>query len=274
MTDFPPVLDTLQTEITGHLGELLVGLYVYGSLVVGDFDDQRSDIDLLAVTRDVLRSEHERDIAQMHLSIAERCPKWQDRLEVWYLPSAVIRHFEEPVEEPLGDVHLICPGDPFHRTPALPHWLIDLYSVQEHGYVLHGPPVADVLPTISPARFRATIQGVVAEWREWVLGVRERRHQAYVRLTMFRSLYGYQYARQISKVAAAEWFAARFPDWSRDAEQAVEWRQCVPVPPSTWTARSEPWNLCSWSMTTRAADNNSTVFRLTRARSPADRSAA
>lgn len=41
---------------------------------------------------------------------------------------------------------------------------------------------------------------------------------------MFRSLYAYQYARQTSKVAAAEWFAAEFPEWSRETEQAVEWR--------------------------------------------------
>ena len=219
--DFPPVLDTLKAEVIDHLGGSLVGLYLYGSLVVGDFDDQRSDIDLLAVTRDLLRSGNERAIEQMHHSIAQRWPEWQDRLEVGYFPSAVIGHFEGP----LGDVHRISPGEPFHRTPALPHWLIDLYSVQEHGYVLYGPPVADVLPTISPARFRATIQRLVAEWRQWVLGVQEQRHQAYVRLTMFRSLYGYQYARHTSKVAAAEWFAVAFPEWSGDAEQAVQWRQ-------------------------------------------------
>jgi len=219
--DFPPVLNTLKAEIIKHLGESLVGLYLYGSLVAGDFDDKRSDIDLLAVTRDLLRPETERAIAQMHHSIAQRCPEWQDRLEVGYFPSAVISDFEGS----LGDVHRISPGEPFHRTPALPHWLTDLYSVQEHGYVLYGPPTTDVLPPISPTRFRATIQRLVVEWRDGVVGVQEQRHQAYVRLTMFRSLYAYQYARQTSKVASAEWFAAEFPEWSREAEQAVAWRQ-------------------------------------------------
>jgi predicted nucleotidyltransferase len=220
-TDFPPVLDTLTAEIIGQLGGSLVGLYLYGSLVVGEFDDVRSDIDVLAVTRDLLGPETERALAQMHHSIAERFPEWQDRLEVEYFPSAVIRD----AEGPRGEVHRISPGEPFHRTPALPHWLTDLYSVQEHGYVLHGPPIADVLPLISPGRFRAAIQGVVAEWREWVVDVQEQRHQAYVRLTMFRSLYAYVHARLISKVAAAGWFAAEFPEWSREAEQAVAWRR-------------------------------------------------
>lgn len=42
---------------------------------------------------------------------------------------------------------------------------------------------------------------------------------------MFRSLYAYQYGRQTSKVAAAEWFAAQNPEWSREAQDAVLWRK-------------------------------------------------
>jgi hypothetical protein len=219
--DFPPVLDILTTEIIEHLGGSLVGLYLYGSLVVGDFDRERSDIDLLAVTHQPLEPETERAIARMHQSIAQRFPGWRDRLEVGYFPSAVIRSFEGSP----GDVHRISPGEPFHRTPALPHWLTDLYSVQEHGHVLYGPPIADVLPSIPPDRFRAAIQRAVAEWQDWVVGVQEQRHQAYVRLTMFRSLYAYRHARLISKVEAAGWFAAEFPEWSREAEEAVAWRR-------------------------------------------------
>jgi hypothetical protein len=217
---FPPVLNTLTPEIVEHLGESLVGLYLYGSLVVGDFDDKRSDIDLLAVTRDLLGSRTERAIEQMHHSTARRCPEWRERVEVGYFPLSVINDFDEHS----GDVYRISPGEPFHRTPALPHWLTDLYCVHEHGYVLYGPPAADVLPPISVTRYRATIQRLVADWRGWVVGVAEQRHQAYVRLTMFRSLYSYECARQTSKVAAARWFAAEFPEWSREAEQAVVWR--------------------------------------------------
>jgi len=220
-TDFPLVLNVLAEAIIEHLGGSLIGLYLYGSLVVGDFDDERSDIDLLAVTREPLGPEAERSIAQMHDSIVQRFPEWQDRLEVGYFPLAVVSDFEGP----LGDVHRISPGEPFHQTPALPHWLTDLYSVQEHGHALYGPASVEVVAPVSPARFRATIQRLVADWRDLVVGVEEQRHQSYVRLTMFRSLYAYQYARQTSKVAAATWFSADFPEWSREAQEAVLWRQ-------------------------------------------------
>ncbi len=65
---FPPVLNILAAEIIAHLSGSLVGLYLYGSLVVGDFDESRSDIDLLAVTRGLLAPETERAIERMQNS--------------------------------------------------------------------------------------------------------------------------------------------------------------------------------------------------------------
>jgi predicted nucleotidyltransferase len=43
------LLGRLTDEIQHNSNDSLVGLYVYGSLVTGDFDKDRSDIDLLAV---------------------------------------------------------------------------------------------------------------------------------------------------------------------------------------------------------------------------------
>jgi len=48
-TEIEDLLDRLAGEIRRNTNNTLVGLYVYGSLVTGDFDKDRSDIDLLAV---------------------------------------------------------------------------------------------------------------------------------------------------------------------------------------------------------------------------------
>ena len=49
-----PVLATITQELPTQLGDTLVGIYLYGSAVWGDFDDDISDIDLLVVlTRDI-----------------------------------------------------------------------------------------------------------------------------------------------------------------------------------------------------------------------------
>jgi predicted nucleotidyltransferase len=48
-TEIEALLGRLTDEIRRNSNDTLVGLYVYGSLVTGDFDKDRSDIDLLAV---------------------------------------------------------------------------------------------------------------------------------------------------------------------------------------------------------------------------------
>ena len=48
--DMNALLDNLLFQMQQVLGANLVGLYLYGSLVTGDFNPECSDIDLLAVT--------------------------------------------------------------------------------------------------------------------------------------------------------------------------------------------------------------------------------
>ena len=53
-TEYPEVnkvLDKLLINIKDILIDKLVGLYLYGSLVWGDFDESVSDIDLLAAVK-------------------------------------------------------------------------------------------------------------------------------------------------------------------------------------------------------------------------------
>jgi predicted nucleotidyltransferase len=49
-TDINALLDSLLMHMQNILRQKLVGLYLYGSLVSGDFDYESSDIDVLAVS--------------------------------------------------------------------------------------------------------------------------------------------------------------------------------------------------------------------------------
>ena len=46
-----PVLDELRSRIRLIFGERLLGLYLYRSLILGDFNPALSDIDLVAVAK-------------------------------------------------------------------------------------------------------------------------------------------------------------------------------------------------------------------------------
>jgi predicted nucleotidyltransferase len=59
----PDVQQVLREILQGAqsiLGNQFVGMYVHGSLAIGDFDPQRSDIDFLVVTSGDLKNMHMR----------------------------------------------------------------------------------------------------------------------------------------------------------------------------------------------------------------------
>jgi predicted nucleotidyltransferase len=46
--DINELLERILSQMQGILGKKLIGLYIFGSLVTGDFDYESSDIDLVA----------------------------------------------------------------------------------------------------------------------------------------------------------------------------------------------------------------------------------
>jgi len=46
--DINELLERILSRMQGILGKKLIGLYIFGSLVTGDFDHESSDIDLVA----------------------------------------------------------------------------------------------------------------------------------------------------------------------------------------------------------------------------------
>ncbi len=66
------------------LGDGLVGLYLYGSMVTGDFDDHISDVDLLAVITAPLNEDEFRRLDAVHRSVEQHHPEWSDRIEIAY----------------------------------------------------------------------------------------------------------------------------------------------------------------------------------------------
>jgi len=98
------VLATVAAEHRATLGADLLGLYVHGSWVVGDFEPARSDLDLLAVLE---REPDESLIARVGpvLSAIESAhPQWRGRVEVEYVALETVvafadgRHAEHPVD--------------------------------------------------------------------------------------------------------------------------------------------------------------------------------
>jgi predicted nucleotidyltransferase len=223
-TAYPHVnqlLDDLLSHMQQVLGSKLVGLYLFGSLVAGDFDEDISDIDLLAATADDINESEFDALHRMHRQIISRYPQWRDRLEIAYLSLHGLSTFKTQTSR-LG---IISPGEPFHIIEAGKDWLINWHVVREQGLTLYGPPPRTIIAPTSDEEFVQSVKGYLGLWYERMEGEHTRPSQAYAILTMCRALYTVTHGKQISKIQAAAWAMRELPEWASLIQNALVWRQ-------------------------------------------------
>ena len=215
------LLDELLSHQQKILRDKLVGLYLYGSLVTGDFDIKISDIDLLcAVSKDITSIEFEK-LQEMHTNFAKRHPTWNDRIEVQYLSIDGLQTFKTKPTK----MAAISPGDPFHILEANKDWLVNWYIVQEKGIVLFGTDPKKIIDHISTEEFIQIVKNHARSWPEWVKTIPKRRgSQAYAIITLCRAYYSLTHGEQVSKRKAAAWMQQQFPEWASLIQEALQWR--------------------------------------------------
>ena len=218
-TEIEALLGRLTGEIRRSSNGSLVGLYVYGSLVTGDFDKGRSDIDLLAVVDSDIEDETFDRLDGMHARFVEDHPAWEDRIEVAYVPAPALWNFRTRTAR----IAVISPGEPFHRKAAGRDWLINWYMVRQVGVTLCGPPPQTLIPEISQPEFVDAVREQAGTWKEWVYRMRTPGAQSYAVLTLCRALYTYTHGRQASKKQAALWAKSYLPQWAPLIQQSLDW---------------------------------------------------
>ncbi len=219
-SDIAALLDDLQTGIHSVLGDDLVGLYLFGSLVHGDFTPGTSDIDLLAATRRFMTEADIDRLREMHYEIVARHPAWEDRIEVAYQSLHGLRSWATE-RSPMG---IISPGEPIHLIEAGADWRINWYFVLDHSVTLAGPPPKAIIPPIPHEVFVDAARELGLWWRERIHEVRDQRGESYAILTTCRALYTHHTGEHVSKQRAAAWVAERHPEWASLIAMALERR--------------------------------------------------
>jgi hypothetical protein len=208
-TSFPDVneiLDVLFTGVKGILGSQLTGMYLFGSLANGDFDEH-SDIDILFVTETFISEEIFGKLYKMHEWISMINSPWAMQLDVSDIPSESIRLFD-----PSNNRHPHIdrgPGEKLHVTQHDADWTIQRYILRKRGITITGPDPKTLIATVSPSDLRLAVSEMMHNWFRYFLDERERiksrGYQSYIVLTMCRILYTYEHGEIVSKRVAAEW---------------------------------------------------------------------
>jgi predicted nucleotidyltransferase len=209
------VLERLAHDIRETLGESLLGLYVHGSWVMGDFHPRRSDLDLLAV----LAQDPTPALVNQLTTLLERLvadyPGWTNRIEGELLSSAALSTFRDGSH----DMVRVSPGEPPHLLPVSSHYLLNWDCARRHGRALHGPEPTQLLPEFTRAEVIGVVREHLAQWPAWVQDHQTPESQAYVVLTVCRALYTISEGGHLTKRKAAEYAATRLPEWS----ELIQW---------------------------------------------------
>lgn len=221
--DINKLFDVLLARIQSVLHEKLVGLYLYGSLVSGDFDHDISDIDLLAVTSEPVDETEFNALKKMHDDIAKEYNEWNDRIEVQYVSLSGLKTCKTKKSK----IVTISPGEPIHFVEAGKDWLLNWYVVLEKGIALLGPHQKSIIPKITKDEYINAVREDALLWKERIKKYTTqspRGSLAYVVFTLCRALYGYKHGDQVSKQHAASWVAKEFPEWASLIDDAISWR--------------------------------------------------
>ncbi|EFH82516.1 aminoglycoside adenylyltransferase domain-containing protein [Ktedonobacter racemifer] len=221
----PTLLDALLLSIQQMLGQNLVGLYLRGSLAMGDFDPLASDVDFFAVTEHLLTEAEFTDLTTMHDTLARLPNPYAVHLEGAYIPRVSVRRFT------LGE-----------RLPTLYrqerlrwfehdyNWVLERRVVREHGLTLYGPAPTTLIDPVSTNELREAVRSRMPEWLRWANQADDPDWQlhlgqkAYVIQTMCRALCTLATGTLPSKPQAVAWALATLPEpWRSTVVRSQAW---------------------------------------------------
>lgn len=225
----PAVAEIVEAVAKGAseiLGAGLVGLYVRGSLATGDFEPERSDVDLLAVTERPLDDAAFAALAALHERLAASANPYGARLEIAYLPREAARRWRPGQRHPtLGQREQLV------WTEHGSNWLFERWTVRECGCTVLGPDPRELFDPVPPEALREAARARLHDWggfaRErddpaWRFPLSE---QAYYVETICRTLHTLEHAVLASKLDARAWALATLPDpWRGLVERSRAWR--------------------------------------------------
>jgi hypothetical protein len=158
--------DEMVSRLSSALGDELVGAWLLGSAALGGFDVERSDVDILMVSRTLVPLARRRTVAESIGPDTLACPAQGVEL-VWYAQVDV-----QPLGDPpsyqlnLNGGRLRDAKIQFGPGEEADHWfVIDLEIGRAHAVPLIGPALAEVTAPIPRPRLLAALSSSLA-WHD------------------------------------------------------------------------------------------------------------
>jgi len=224
--DVNAVLRDFLARIQAILGDRFLGMYLDGSLALGDFDSRSSDIDFVVVTDTALSDDLFVALRDMHARFDSSGSPWATEVEAIYISRDTLRRYDPD--------NALCPRIERGETLVMEHldsgWVIHCYVLREQGVVVAGPDPRPLIDRVAPRDLRRAMAAIAESWLEPARHDRAalqcRGSQTYMVKTLCRMLYTLDSGAVVSKPVAAHW-ARTIADgrWTALIERALAWQK-------------------------------------------------
>lgn len=219
-----PLIEALLDGVRDALGDNLVGFYLCGSLALGGFDPETSDVDVLVVTGRPVADAEFATLKALHERLPAVGNDFSLDYDVYYIDRRTIRRFKE------GQRHVkVGVGEPFSWRQNRPNWVLERWTVRERGVTVAGPNPKTLIDPVSPGDLRSAASAELgARLQHWTDGSWPREElahpgaQAFEIETVCRASFTVESGEVSSKRTAVEWALASLPGRWGDL---IEWSQ-------------------------------------------------
>jgi predicted nucleotidyltransferase len=195
------------------LGANLFGVYLIGSLALGDFDPKTSDVDVLVVTERPVSDGEFAVLAALHNRLPRLRNEFGQEYEVYYIERAALRRWEPGQQhlraEPFADLHWES-----HRA----NFVMERWVLRERGLTLAGPEPKTLIDPVSADEIREAARSEIRiRIDDWAGGqpmpawLRQRGSQGFEVETACRALYTVATGELCSKPRAVAWAMGTLP---------------------------------------------------------------
>ncbi len=224
--DVNAVLSDFLARIRLILGDRFRGMYLDGSLALGDFNPQSSDIDFVVTTDGALPAALFVALRDMHARFDTSSSPWATEVEAVYAPEAVLRRYD-PAHAPWPRIER---GETLVLEQGDTGWLVHWYIVREYGTIIAGPDPRTLIDPVDPEDLRRAMAAIGESWLEPArsdrIALQRRGTQTFIVQTLCRMLYTLDTGSVVSKPVAARWAQQiRGARWAALIERTLAWRK-------------------------------------------------
>ena len=208
------------------LGANFTGLYLTGSLAIGDFD-LTSDVDFIVVTESALSDGDLEAVQRAHLTTCSLETRWVQHLEYSFFPKPQLLVASSPFTETGAnddegrELWYFSNGGMTLERSEHDNTLVTRWTVREKSPVVLGPEPTTFMPEIKPNDLRREIRDDLINWGSdseidrFVATHFNRFHQAFFVLSSCRVLQDLHEGRVTSKLDGVKWAKVHLdPRWT------------------------------------------------------------